>query len=42
MWGRTGIRDPINPPATNLLPVRQNGGRYFNTDDRDFVTAYSR
>ena len=30
------IRDPINPPATKLLPeFRQNGGRYF-------VPVYSR
>ena len=37
------IRDPINPPATKLLPeFRQNGGRYFNTDERDFVAVYSR
>ena len=37
------IRDPINPPATKLLPeIRQNGGRYFNTDERDFVAVYSR
>ena len=37
------IRDPINPPATRLLPeFRQNGGRYFNTDERDFVAVYSR
>jgi hypothetical protein len=34
---------PINPPATKLLPeFRQNGGRYFNTDERDFVAVYSR
>jgi hypothetical protein len=31
------------PPATKLLPeFRQNGGRYFNTDERDFVAVYSR
>ena len=37
------IRDPINPPATKLLPeFRQDGGRYFNTDERDFVAVYSR
>jgi len=37
------IRGPINPPATKLLPeFRQNGGRYFNTDERDFVAVYSR
>jgi hypothetical protein len=36
------ICDPINPPATKLLPgFRQNGGRYFNTDERDFVAVYS-
>jgi hypothetical protein len=36
-------RDPINPPATKLLPeFRQNGGRYFNTGERDFVAVYSR
>ena len=35
--------DRINPPATKLLPeFRQNGGRYFNTDERDFVAVYSR
>ena len=37
------IRDPINPPATKLLPeFRQNGGRCFNTDERNFVAVYSR
>ena len=37
------IRDPINPPATKLLPeFRRNGGRYFNTDERDFVAVCSR
>ena len=37
------VRDPISPPATKLLPeFRQNGGRYFNTDERDFVPVYSR
>jgi hypothetical protein len=37
------IRNPINPPATKLLPeFRQNEGRYFNTDERDFVPVYSR
>ena len=37
------ILDPINPPATKLLPeFRRNGGRYFNTDERDLVVVYSR
>ena len=37
------IRNPINPPATKLLPeFRQNEGRYFNTDERDFVAVSSR
>ncbi|HSY41976.1 MAG TPA: hypothetical protein VLA79_20720 [Polyangia bacterium] len=37
------VRDPISPPATKLLPeFRQNGGRYFNTDERDFVAVSSR
>jgi hypothetical protein len=37
------IRDPINPPVTKLLPeFRQSAGRYFNTNERDFVAVYSR
>ncbi|MET8872830.1 hypothetical protein [Nocardia sp. NPDC004604] len=37
------IRDPINPPAIKLLPeFRRNGGRYFDTDERDFVAVYIR
>ena len=39
------IRDPINPPATKLLPrvpVPSNGRHYFNTDERDFVAVYGR
>ena len=34
---------PHQPTTTKLPPeFRQNGGRYFNTDERDFVAVYSR
>lgn len=37
------IRDPINPPDAKVLPeFRQNRGRYFSTDERDFAAVYSR
>jgi hypothetical protein len=40
-WRQRGLQ--LSLAKTMLLPeFRQNGGRYFNTDERDFVAVYSR